>query len=106
MKLELTHLDKDCVPALGFYKTTEEIISTCFLKIYEFYPERNGWYGEYLLIGSESLTVLLHGEVKATLTSKVADGTEMKKLEFHHAEKCGSQDTFEPWLEIWLDEEN
>ena len=103
--MELTDLDLDCVPALQAYKTAEEIVEKCFLKIYEFYPERNGWYGEYLLIGSESLTVLLHGDVKATLTSKVAEVTAMKKLEFHHAEKCGSQDTFEPWLEIWTEKE-
>ena len=104
--MELTDLDLDCVPALQAYKTAEEIVEKCFLKIYEFYPERNGWYGEYLLIGSESLTVLLHGEVKATLNSRIAEIGHVKKVKFHHAKKAGSQDVVEPWLEIWLDEEN
>lgn len=105
MKLELTHLDKDCVPALGFYKTTEEIISTCFLKIYEYRQDLGGWYAEYWL-KNEGLTVLLRGEVKATLNSRIAGIGHVKKVKFHHAKKVGSQDVVEPWLEIWLDEKN
>lgn len=102
--MEFTDLDLDCVPALRLFKSVEDIPKTCFLKIYEYRQDLGGWYAEYWL-KNEGLTVLLHGEVKATLTSRIAGIGRIKKVKFHHAKMLGSQDMIAPWLEIWTDED-
>lgn len=105
--MEFTDFDMECLPALGFYKSKEEIAEKCFLKFYEYLDDRQGWYGDYLLSSRDCLPVLMHGFVETdSATSRIAKMGKVKKLVFHHAKKAGSQDVVEPWLEIWLDEEN
>ncbi|MCT3386631.1 hypothetical protein EFP33_08465 [Lactobacillus johnsonii] len=105
MNLELTNLDQDCVPALKAYKTVEEIVKKCFLKIYEYRPEYSGWYGEYVLVNGAGLTAMVHGTVNATLSTQVAKLGKIELVKFHHAKQIGLRDATEPWLEVWTDED-
>lgn len=104
--MDLTELDVDIFPALKAFKSAEEMAEKCFLKIYEYQADRRGWYGDYLLDEGENLPAIVHGFVNVSLLTKVAKMGKIKCVKFHHAKKVGSQDAIEPWLEVWIDEEN